>query len=169
MLTLTPLTLEQANELIGRLHRHHKSVVGHRFSVGAWQGEKLVGVATVGRPVAQLTPQYQTADVTRNCTDGTKNACSFLYSACARIAKEMGFVKIQTFILESEPGTSLRAAGWTFDGMTRGGSHTRVNRKRREDQPQCKKQRWVKNLKPWPTPPSAPTATRNSIAPKGAR
>lgn len=35
-----------------------------------------------------------------------------LYSACARIAKDMGFEKIQTYILESEHGTSLKASGW---------------------------------------------------------
>ena len=43
----------------------------------------------------------EVVEVTRLCTDGTKNACSFLYGAAARIAKEMGYKQIQTYILES--------------------------------------------------------------------
>ena len=86
-----PLTLAQANEFVARLHRHHKPVVGHRFSIGLEQEGMLVAVAIVGRPVARHTDQYRIAEVTRLCSDGTKNACSALYSACARIAREMGF------------------------------------------------------------------------------
>lgn len=78
----------------------------------------FVGAAIVGLPVARKTPQYETSEVTRLVTDGTKNACSFLYAAAARVAREMGFFKIQTFILQEERGISLRAAGWKFDGET---------------------------------------------------
>lgn len=56
-----------------------------------------------------------TLEVSRVCTDGTYNACSMLYGACARIAKEMGFKKIQTYILQTEPGTSLKASGWKME------------------------------------------------------
>lgn len=154
-----PVTLKQAQAFVGELHRHHKSPVGHRWSVGASVVDvevsyarqethyKLVGVAVVGRPVGRKTPQYTVAEVTRLCTDGTKNACSFLYSLAARIAREMGYERIQTFILKSESGVSLKAAGWTFDGITNAASwQTRTNR--RTDQPAEQKQRWVKRLKP---------------------
>ena len=144
---IVPLTLAQANDLIARLHRHHKPVVGHRFSLGASDGERLCGAAVVGRPVARALDQYGIAEVTRLVTDGTKNACSVLYAACARVAREMGFRKIQTYILDNEPGTSLRAAGWDFEAATAGGDWNHGQRKgRRTDQPMVPKQRWSKVL-----------------------
>jgi hypothetical protein len=140
-----PLTLAQANDLVERLHRHHKPVRGHRFSIGAEHEGVLVGAAIVGRPVARMTEQYTTAEVTRLVTDGSKNACSFLYGASARIAREMGFTRIQTFILDEEEGTSLKAAGWVEDSQTSGGDWNRPSRGgRRIDQPLNKKRRWKK-------------------------
>jgi hypothetical protein len=138
--------LKHANELIGSMHRHHKPVVGHRFSIGCKNEQgTVIGAAVVGRPVAREVAQFEVAEVTRLVTDGTYNACSFLYSTVARIAKEMGFQKIQTYILEDEPGTSLKAAGWSFEDNTAGGNWNHSWRKgRREDQPMVKKQRWSK-------------------------
>lgn len=144
-----PLTLDRANELVSTLHRHHKPVQGHRFSIGALEDAKLVGAAIVGRPSARMTNQYSECEVTRLVTDGSANACSFLYGACARIAREMGFDKIHTFVLESEPATSLKAAGWKFDGLTEGGDWNRPSRGgRRIDQPMCRKQKWTLELRP---------------------
>lgn len=145
---IRPLTLKQANELINQLHRHHKPVQGHRFSLACFAENKLVGAATVGRPVSRELDSTRIAEVTRLVTDGTKNCCSFLYSACARICREMGFDRIQTYILNSETGNSLKASGWKFDGMTRGGTWNCKTRKgRREDQPLVPKQRWIKELR----------------------
>lgn len=148
-LRIVPLTLKQANELISKLHRHHKPVVGHRFSIGLVQNvagnvsDSLVGAAIIGRPVARAIEQYSVAEVTRLVTDGTPNACSKLYSAAARICREMGFKKIQTYILDTEPGTSLIASGWKHEIDTSGGDWNHSWRKgRRVDQPMCKKQRW---------------------------
>lgn len=147
MLKARPLTIKQANELIISLHRHHKKVQGHRFSIGAMDGDEIVGAVVVGRPVARAVPQYEVAEVTRLVTNGHKNACSFLYAAAARAAKAMGFLKIQTYILESEPGISLKAAGWQIEKKTKGGDwNTPARRGRRTDQPQVKKQRWSKIL-----------------------
>jgi len=145
---IVPLTLKQANALVAEHHRHHKPVVGHRFSIGAEKEGKLVGAAIVGRPVARMTDQYAVAEVTRLVTDGTKNAPSALYGAAARAAKAMGFGRIQTFILESELGTTLKAAGWERDlDYSEGGTWNRVSRGgRRDDQPQERKQRWFKIL-----------------------
>jgi hypothetical protein len=146
-LRIRPLTLKQANELVAKLHRHHKPVQGHRFSIGAFLGDELVGAAIVGRPVARGCNPYTVAEVTRLVTDGTPDACSLLYGATARIAREMGFVKIQTYILDSEHGTSLKATGWQYVANTAGGdwNHSVTYKgKRRTDQPQCPKQRWEK-------------------------
>lgn len=127
-LEIRPLTMHQANEAIDKLHRHHSKVRGCRFCLGAYQinpfdpnWEELVGVLVVGRPVARKTDQYQVAEVTRLATDGTPNACSFLLGAAARACKAMGFYKIQTFILESETGVSLRATGWKSEADSPGG------------------------------------------------
>ena len=144
---IVPLTLKQANEAVSRLHRHHKPVVGHRFSIGVEKDGVLVGAAIIGRPVARNTDQYVVAEVTRLVTDGSKNACSALYGASARAAKAMGFDRIQTFILEGESGTSLKASGWELHDWTAGGTWNRPSRgNRRDDQPQERKQRWVKQL-----------------------
>ena len=149
-LRVVPLTLAQLNAHVAAYHRHHKKVQGHRFSLGAWQdGNGMVGACSVGRPVARGCDPYTTAEVTRLVTDGTKNACSILYAAAARACQAMGFKRIQTYILEDELGTSLKASGWRFDGMTAGGdwNHSKAYAgKRRTDQPQGPKQRWIKEL-----------------------
>lgn len=94
-----------------------------------------------------MTDQRRILEVTRLVTDGTKNACSMLYAAVARIGKELGYEKVQTFILDSESGSSLKAAGWQFEVESGGGDWTRVSKpNRRQDQPQCRKQRWAKVL-----------------------
>lgn len=147
-LRLIQTELKDANAFIARLHRHHKPVVGHRFSVGASvDGNSHCGVAIVGRPVSRGCNPKKIVEVTRLCTDGTKNACSFLYSAAARAAKELGYKKIQTYILESEDGTSLKAAGWTLEAYTKGGQWSGTDGKpRRTDQPTGPKSRWSKVL-----------------------
>jgi hypothetical protein len=114
-LRIIPLTLKQANALVGEWHRHHDPVVGHRWSIGVTADEEIVGAAIFGRPKARMTDQYLVGEVDRLVTNGHEHACSKLYAACARAAEAMGFHEIQTFILKSESGTSLRAAGWTED------------------------------------------------------
>lgn len=84
-------------------------------------------------------------EVSRLVTDGTRNACSILYAAAARAADAMGFVKIQTYILADEPGTSLLASGWEPEAITRGGDWNGTSRGgRRTDQPMGEKIRWAK-------------------------
>ena len=62
----------------------------------------------------------QTLEVNRLCTDGTKNACSMLYAAAWRAARAMGYRKMITYILDTENGASLRAAGWKCAGIAGG-------------------------------------------------
>lgn len=142
-----PLTLAAANDAVARLHRHHKPVVGHRFSIGAEVDGVLVGAVIVGRPVARSVDHTEVAEVTRLVTDGTRNACSFLYGRAAAAAKAMGFREIRTYTLATEPGTSLRASGWECDGVVRRDGRGWNNRDgRRTDQPTEPKQRWRKRL-----------------------
>ncbi len=124
------ISLAQANAFVADLHRHHKPVVGHLFSIGAVLGETLVGVVIVGRPVARMRDNGVTAEVTRLCTDGTRNACSFLYGAAARAAFALGFTRIGTYTLPSEGGASLRASGWKLIGQRGGGEWSTPSRPR---------------------------------------
>jgi hypothetical protein len=142
-----PLTLAQANALVSALHRHHKPVRGHRFSIGARLDGRMVAAVIVGRPVARAVDQYAIAEVTRLVSDGTPNACSFLYGRAAQAAKAMGFASIQTYTLATEPGTSLRAAGWACEGSPRPHGEGWGSREgRRNDQPTETKVRWRKAL-----------------------
>lgn len=144
-----PIELTEANALVATWHRHHQPVQGHRFSLGLIdEANVLHGACVVGRPVARLAGHPRAvAEVTRLVTDGTKNACSMLYGAAARTAKAMGFERIQTYILDAESGTSLRAAGWTYEGVAGGGQWKHTDGKaRRTDQPTTPKGRWSKRL-----------------------
>ena len=143
MLKVCRVELSEANDFVGRFHRHHRPVTGHRFSVGVGVDGVLRGVAIVGRPVARRTDQKHVAEVLRCCTDGFPNACSNLYGACTKICRLMGFVRIQTFILESELGVSLRACGWVRVGVCSGGSWSRPSRVRGDGHPLEKKVKWV--------------------------
>ena len=145
-MTAVPITQKQANEFIETLHRHHKPTRGDKFRIGAAVDGVLVGVAQVGRPVARGLDDGETLEVTRLCTDGTKNACSFLYSKAARIAKELGYKQIVTYILDIEKGASLKASGWELDGVTCGGIWSCESRPRVDKSPICPKQRWIKKL-----------------------
>lgn len=88
---ICPITLREANAYVEQHHRHHKPVVGHKFSIGCSDGDKIVGVAIIGRPVARHLDDGWTLEVTRCCTDGTRNACSILYAAAWRAARAMGY------------------------------------------------------------------------------
>ena len=120
MLTLTPVSLAEANAFVAQHHRHHKPVTGHKFSIGCTVEGRLAGVAIVGRPVSRYLDNGLTLEVNRLCTDGTKNACSMLYAAAWRAARAMGYQKIITYTLDTENGASLRAAGWTCAGLAGG-------------------------------------------------
>lgn len=128
--TLIPVSLADARDFLRKHHRHHPTVAGHLFSLGCLRDGNLVGVAVIGRPVARRRDDGTTAEVTRLCTDGTRNACSYLYSAAARAVFQRGYVRIGTYILETETGVSLRAANWVCRYRTRGGSWNRRGRPR---------------------------------------
>lgn len=134
-LQIVPLDLASANEFVRFHHRHHRPVVGHKFSIGAVNGGAIVGVAIVGRPVARMRDDGWTLEVTRLATDGTRNACSLLYGAAARAAFALGYRRIGTYILASEPGTSLAGAGWRLVGQVRGRSWSCSSRPRIDKHP----------------------------------
>ena len=147
MLELTPILLKTANEFVNLFHRHHRAVTGHKFSIGCSQNGRLVGVVIAGRPVSRHLDDGKTLEVNRLCTLGVKNACSFLYAAAARAAKAMGYKKIITYILESENGSSLKAAGWHCAGPAGGKEWTGARKPPVPLYPQEMKIRFEKTLK----------------------
>lgn len=118
-------SLRAANAFIRAHHRHHKPVRGEKFSIGVEADGKLVGVVIVGRPVNRVLDDGTRLEATRCCTLGTKNACSILYAAAARAARALAYTEIITYILASESGVSLRAAGWEPVAETGGGAWRR--------------------------------------------
>lgn len=128
MLELVPISLKEANAFVEQYHRHHRPVAGHKFSVAAAANGQIVGVAIVGRPVSRYLDDGWTLEVNRLCTDGTKNVCSFLYSAAWRAARNMGYKKLITYILDTENGSSLKASGWKCVGEAGGKRWTGVRR-----------------------------------------
>lgn len=141
-LNVCPLDLEEANALVRTLHRHHVPVVGHKFSLGAVKDGAVVGAVIVGRPVSRMRDDGRTLEVTRCVTDGTKNACSFLYGAAARAAFALGYTRIGTYTLPQEGGASLRGAGWQLLGERGGGSWSRDERPRVDKHPTQGKLLW---------------------------
>lgn len=155
-LVIRPITLREANAYVGQHHRHNLPVNGHKWSLACYDGDRLCGVAIAGQPIARKLDDGLTLEVRRVCTDGTYNACSILYGACARVAREMGYCRVITYTLVSEPGTSLKASGWINCGEAGGVSWNVPSRPREEVQetlfgvdrkyPDEKKIRWEKRF-----------------------
>lgn len=138
-LSIVPIEFDEACAFVAQHHRHHEAPQGHKFSIavaarhavgdrapgGAGYGmhlDVIHGVAIVGRPVPRGLQDGWTLEVTRCATDGTKNACSALYGAAWRAARAMGYRRLVTYILGSEKGTSLVAAGFRVVHRTKGGN-----------------------------------------------
>jgi hypothetical protein len=111
---LVPVSLTEAKRFVYGNHRHNKETVGWKFGVGLAIDGLLVGVAIVGRPGSRIlaAAEPRTVEITRCTTTGEKNACSQLYGAACRMAKNGGYLNAITYTLASEPGTSLLAAGF---------------------------------------------------------
>lgn len=145
MLRLVPMTVKAAERHVREKHRHHKPPRGAMWSVGVKSDAgEVVGVAMVGRPLARRIAEIEgVAEITRVATDGTFNACSKLYGACKRAARALGYRWLVTYTLESEPGTSLIAAGFWGEPNHGGGSWSRDDRPRSDPNPTCAKWRWI--------------------------
>jgi len=121
---IIPLTLREANDFVSDYHRHSGRTQrdGGRFAIGVAEGEHLLGVAIVGRPVARSLQDGLTAEVTRLCVspEAPRNACSMLYGRCWRIWQQMGGTRMITYTLQTESGASLKGSGWKLIGEVKG-------------------------------------------------
>ena len=134
-LRASTISFADAAEFVRLHHRHHTPPRGHKFSLAAMVDDEIAGVVIVGRPVSRHRDDGRTLEVTRLCTIGTQNACSFLYGATAKAAFALGYSRIGTYILKREPGTSLSAAGWKLIAETPGKSWSVPTRPRSDKHP----------------------------------
>jgi hypothetical protein len=145
-LSLVPITFREAAAFIKQHHRHHQPPRGHLFSIAAAKDGEIVAVATVGRPVARMNQDGFTCELTRLASDGSRNACSFLYGRAWRVASALGYKRMITYTLSSENGASLRAAGFRLIGEAGGGSWSCPSRPRVDTHPTQIKLRWEKAM-----------------------
>jgi hypothetical protein len=144
VIDLVPITLSDAHVFVKRFHRHHKPAQGGLFAVACASdgAEEPCGVAIIGRPVARMSDDGWTAEVTRLATTGERNACSMLYRAAWRAARALGYRRLITYTLPEEGGASLRGAGFKLLGEAGGGSWGRDGRPRVDRHPTQTKLKW---------------------------
>jgi hypothetical protein len=141
-LEIVPISIKDANRFVANHHRHHPKAHSHLFAVACAEGDRIVGVAVVGLPVARMLVDGFTAEVVRCSTDGARNACSMLYRAAWRACRALGYRRLVTYTLPEEGGASLRAAGFRLIGEAGGGSWSRKDRPRVDTHPLQAKLRW---------------------------
>jgi len=146
-LRLHPSTISRATEFVADNHRHSTPPQGGLFAVSVRQLRRTVGVAIIGRPVAPALQDGVTAEVTRLCTgedkltaeieggkQGRRDACSLLYAAARRAAIALGYRRLITYTLATEPGDSLRGAGWVETARVKGADWDRPGRRRKKQE-----------------------------------
>jgi hypothetical protein len=117
---LQPISLKEAKMFVNEHHRHNVAPQGHKFSIGLNDGEIVIGVVMVGRPIARHNDDGWTLEVIRCCVlDGYKDANSMLYAAAWRTTRDMGYNRLITYTLLTEAGSSLKAVGFKIIGQTK--------------------------------------------------
>jgi hypothetical protein len=141
---IRPVSWWHAREFVRNHHSHHPPSLSHQWALGCFDDDWTChGVIVVGRPVARAYDRPGTSEVTRCCTDRTKNVASMLYAAVRREARRRGIHSLLTYTLIGESGTSLVAAGWEFIKPAGGGSWTCPSRPRTDKAPTVSKNLWL--------------------------
>lgn len=148
LLTIKPVSLQESNEFIEQYHNTHKRIYGFKFGVGIVnEDNKLIGVATAGRPVSRHLDDGYTIEITRVCTNHSeKNMSSRLIGALSRASKALGYKKIISYTLVEEEGISFKASNFSPVHTTKAETWNRDKRKRIDKAPIGKKIRWEKEL-----------------------
>lgn len=139
---LRAISLKAAMRIVDEWHRHLERPQGGKAAIAAWNDGQLVGVAIVGRPISRVEDKGEIGEVIRVATNGTPNACSFLYARAKRLIQALGFRRARTKTLPTESGASLRAVSAKELGVTTAQSWDRENRRRAEKAPIVEKLRW---------------------------
>jgi hypothetical protein len=147
-LRLAPCTIKYAKLYVQHHHRHNPNVQGALFALAAESvaSGELVGVAMIGRPVSQELQRQGYVEAVRVCTDGTRNACSFLIARARRAAVALGYPpdKFITYTLVDEGGASVRGAGLRVAKCleARSWAESNVARRRRDSHTIGDRLRW---------------------------
>jgi hypothetical protein len=67
-LGLQPIDFDEVCEFIRLHHSHHIPPVGWKFGIAVNDGEKVVAVVSVGRPVSKIRDDGWTLELTRGFT-----------------------------------------------------------------------------------------------------
>ena len=112
-LTLKPVSRLEAKKFIASVHRHNNAPIFIIAAVSLRDDAGVIhGVGTLELPKARMLADGVTAEVSRVCTDGSRNACTQLYGALCRVAAGLGYQRVISYTLASEPGSSLAGAGF---------------------------------------------------------
>lgn len=130
MMIVRPCTVKRAIKFVAAVHRRLPKIQGAMWAVRVLRDGEIVGVACVGNPARELMEDGVLCVLRVAVIEGNPNACSMLYGACSRAARDMGATDCVTYTHLDEPGTSLRAAGWIDGGETEGGEWGREDRPR---------------------------------------
>lgn len=150
MIEIVPMTGRECERRVKQWHRHLPDIQGKMFGCGLTLDGELRGVACAGSPPRMWNGTGRFV-ISRVAVVDVPNGCSMLYGRICRAAEALGWREAWTYTLPGEPGTSLRAAGFTDMGMTSGGEHDRPNlpNRRRKAAPHPEpKRRWVRMLRP---------------------
>lgn len=129
------ISWKSARRMIEQHHYLRYAPCGHKFSLGIYAGEQLIGVMIFGRPVARKEDQENTLELTRMFLyDSPKNSESRSLSLAEKwIRKNRHETRL---IAYSDPevghkGIIYRAANWRYVGMSRlwSWSKSRPNRR----------------------------------------
>ncbi len=145
-----------ARAFIDKHHQHVGAPHAWRFGASIWNGHALMGVLTVGNPVAPALNGRGIVEVNRLCVRRDLdpmlgwNCCSMLYGHAAAEAERRRFSRIITYTRVDEDGTSLKAAGWVCEGPAGGRGWHSHRRARSNRNAWIMKQRWSRTLHPRP-------------------
>jgi hypothetical protein len=127
LLQLQVIDQDEAFAFVDKWHRHHDAPAGWRWGVAVNDGQRIVGVACVGRAVARGFCKEKVVEVNRLCLipldqGGVRNAGSKLLGACEAAALGRGILSVVSYIqAETENGSTYRAANWSPLYLTAGG------------------------------------------------
>jgi hypothetical protein len=160
---VVPITISAARVYVEVNHSHLHAPVGGLFALSIVEGEAIVCVAVVGRPVARMLQNGTTCEVTRLCSSGTPHAASMALAACARAAVALGYTRIVSSTILGESGTCYRAAGWRPVAIGSGGEWFRESHpghSTREVVQPGRKVRWETGPEGLPADPAVDAAVR---------
>lgn len=149
------ITQRQAAKWIAAYHDHNDPPRGDIYRIAAADtSDRIVGIAIVGRPISRMLDDGWTVEILRVAVRrdldperpglGPLGACSYLYAAAWRAARQLGYRRAITYTLDRESGASLRAlAGWRPLPLIEGASWSRDDRERFDKQASLiTKRRW---------------------------